>query len=180
MAWVASDLRRRLTFGSWGSTHLARDSASCLLDQTSMSQPRDPAQAFSSANACKENIHDTNCLQIFWTIIIVNHTFHLSKIKNLKLPDVLTWCEGDGCLLSRAWCGNALAIFLATQWLANIMHSATVSWTPRCSFGLMLSTTLLASNSNWTSDPDSSLEERESKIRQVECETMLFLYKFWV
>ena len=35
-------------------------------------------------------------------------------------------------LLTRALLGKASTIFLATQWLAKIMHSAIVSWTSRC------------------------------------------------
>lgn len=37
-----------------------------------------------------------------------------------------SWC-GGGCWRSKAWWGKLSQIFLATQWLARIMHSATVS-----------------------------------------------------
>ena len=127
-------------------------------------------------NDCKTQSCDAN---LVLKPLLFKYPYNMYACKVLKLPDVLTWCEGDGCLLSSAWCGNVLAIFLATQWLANIIHSATVSWTPRCSFGLMLSTTLLASNSNWTSDPDSSLEERERvKSDKLSVKRCCFYIKF--
>lgn len=40
-------------------------------------------------------------------------------------------CRGGGWRLSRAWWGKVSWILRATQWLACIMHSATVSWTSR-------------------------------------------------
>lgn len=57
---------------------------------------------------------------------------------------------GWGWRLNRAWSGNDLDIFLATHWLAKIMHSATVSWTSRCCLGWM-SSKLDLSKSNVTS-----------------------------
>lgn len=35
-------------------------------------------------------------------------------------------------LHTKAWFGNTSTIFLATQWLAKIIHSAMVSWISKC------------------------------------------------
>ena len=65
---------------------------------------------------------------------------------------------GWTCLRSSARSGKDLQIFLATQWLAMIMHSATVSWILRCSFGLIsLGSEETDSNSKRTSLLLSSL-----------------------
>lgn len=72
-----------------------------------------------------------------------------------------SWC-GGGCWRNKAWWGKLSQIFLATQWLARIMHSATVSWTSRGCLGMRSWMFFLSSSCTRTSTPSSSRAPQRS------------------